>query len=87
MSIILFETDMAEDILYSEQVRAGRRIYYFDMKKDGGGPYLSITESKRSGDGPTFERRRLFLYPEDFDKFRVALEKVMGIVQQRCCCK
>ena len=63
------------DILFSRTVKAGRRVYYVDVKQDRrGGFYVSVTESKRVRDGqegqpPVFEKHKIFLYREDLEKF------------------
>ena len=63
------------DILFSRTVKAGRRVYYVDVKQDRrGGYYVSVTESKRVRDGidgqnPLFEKHKIFLYREDLEKF------------------
>lgn len=68
------------EILFSKTVKAGKRIYYIDVKRDRKGEfYLSMTESKRLKDvnnnalHPTFEKHKIFLYREDLEKFMVAL--------------
>ena len=65
-----------KDIVFSHTIKAGKRIYYIDVKKNRKGEmYLSITESKKnvSGEGEnavvTFEKHKIFLYREDFAKF------------------
>jgi hypothetical protein len=59
--------------IFSKAVRAGKRTYFFDVKSTRGGDlYLTITESKRkyNEDGTFYyEKHKLFLYKEDFDKF------------------
>ena len=60
--------------IYSKTVRAGKRTYFFDVKSTRAGEfYLTITESKRrfSNDQGKFfyEKHKLFLYKEDFEKF------------------
>ena len=66
------------DILFSRMVKAGRRIYYVDVKQDRrGGYYVSVTESKRvrdaqEGQSPLFEKHKIFLYREDVYKFMEA---------------
>ena len=66
------------DILFSRTVKAGRRVYYVDVKQDrSGGYYVSVTESKRVRDGiegqnPVFEKHKIFLYREDLEKFQEA---------------
>ena len=75
-----------KDIVYSESVKAGKRIYYLDVKQSRNGDrYVSITESKKivedeSNDNPrfTFEKHKIFLYKEDFEKFATALNKVIA---------
>lgn len=66
------------DILFSKTIKAGKRIYYIDVKQDRHSElYLSITESKRVKEGsedsrPVFEKHKIFLYREDIDKFMAA---------------
>lgn len=63
------------DILFSKSVKAGKRIYYIDVKRDRHDElYLSLTESKRVKEGteelrPVFEKHKIFLYREDLEKF------------------
>ena len=63
------------DILFSKSVKAGKRIYYIDVKRDRHDElYLSLTESKRIKEGteelrPVFEKHKIFLYREDLEKF------------------
>ncbi|BDD09871.1 hypothetical protein FUAX_23030 [Fulvitalea axinellae] len=63
--------------IYSKRVRAGKRTYFFDVKATRSDDYyLTITESKRrfKEDGAHFyEKHKLFLYKEDFNKFLTAL--------------
>ena len=62
--------------IYSQRVRAGKRTYFFDVKATRSNDYyLTITESKKrfEEDGRfRFEKHKLFLYKEDFEKFRTA---------------
>ncbi|MCB9169054.1 MAG: PUR family DNA/RNA-binding protein [Flavobacteriales bacterium] len=64
--------DDREDV-YSKAVRAGKRTYFFDVKSTRGRDlYLTITESKKHthDDGTaTYEKHKIFLYKEDFEKF------------------
>ncbi|MCU0318948.1 MAG: PUR family DNA/RNA-binding protein [Flavobacteriales bacterium] len=64
--------DDREDV-YSKAVRAGKRTYFFDVKSTRGRDlYLTITESKKHTheDGSaTYDKHKIFLYKEDFDKF------------------
>ena len=65
------------DDIYSSAVRAGKRTYFFDVRATRGNDlYLTITESKRryQDDGRfTYEKHKLFLYKEDFEKFTEGL--------------
>ncbi len=73
-----------KDEIFSKAVRAGKRTYFFDVKSTRGNDlYLTVTESKRRyNDDGTFryEKHKLFLYKEDFDKFQdgfgEALDKI-----------
>ena len=75
------------EILFSKTVKAGKRIYYIDVKKDRkGGLYLSLTESKRlkeQGDAahPVFEKHKIFLYREDLNKFLSAFSEAANYAQ------
>lgn len=63
--------------IYSKRVRAGKRTYFFDVKATRSNDYyLTITESKRryKEDGYFYEKHKIFLYKEDFDKFVDALQ-------------
>ena len=61
------------DEIYSKPVRAGKRTYFFDVKATRNNDYyLTITESKKKleKDGSqNYEKHKIFLYKEDFDKF------------------
>lgn len=63
--------------IYSQRVRAGKRTYFFDVKSTRSNDYyLTITESKRKykDDGFVYEKHKIFLYKEDFNKFLEALQ-------------
>ncbi|MFT5749174.1 MAG: hypothetical protein ACI93S_000427 [Ancylomarina sp.] len=74
-----------EDI-YSNAVRAGKRTYFFDAKATRNEDYyLTITESKKRYDKEgnyTFEKHKIFLYKEDFDKFSEGLMEAIGILKE-----
>ena len=58
--------------IYSKVIRAGKRTYFFDIKSTKGNDlYVVLTESKKnSTDGrESFEKHKIFLYKEDFNKF------------------
>ena len=67
------------EILFSRTVKAGKRVYYIDVKRDRRDAlYLAITESKRVKEGsveerPVFEKHKIFLYREDMEKFMAAI--------------
>lgn len=71
-------------ILFSKMVKAGKRIYYVDVKRDRREElYLSITESKRIKDAteetrPVFEKHKIFLYREDLEKFAEAFSEAVN---------
>jgi len=70
--------------IYSERVRAGKRTYFFDVKATRSNDYyLTITESKRrfKEDGFVYEKHKIFLYKEDFDKFINALNGTVNHVK------
>ena len=67
-----------QEEIFSKRVRAGKRTYFFDVKTTKANDYyLTITESKRKlkDDGFTFEKHKIFLYKEDFNKFVGALSE------------
>jgi len=71
--------------IYSERVRAGKRTYFFDVKATRSNDYyLTITESKRryKDDGYTYEKHKIFLYKEDFNKFVDALNNTVNHVKE-----
>ena len=71
--------------VYSKVVRAGKRTYFFDVKATKGNDlYLVLTESKKSfSEGrDNFEKHKLFLYKEDFDKFQEGLEDVFNKIKE-----
>ncbi len=73
-----------EDI-YSKVVRAGKRTYFFDVKATRRNDYyLTITESKKriGHDGKFFfEKHKIFLYKEDFEKFAEGLTEVVDYIK------
>lgn len=81
-----FETDKRDqEIVYSKAIKAGKRIYYLDVKRNRKDElFLAITESKKkvSGDESqvSFEKHKIFLYREDFEKFVTGLNDVMDYI-------
>ncbi len=76
--------DKGRDEIYSERVRAGKRTYFFDVKSTRSNDYyITITESKRrfKEDGFFYEKHKVFLYKEDFNKFVEALNETVNHVK------
>lgn len=77
------------EILFSKNVKAGKRVYYFDVKRDRRGEmYVSLTESKRLKDigedaRPVFEKHKIFLYQEDMENFKAAFLEALDYVEGR----
>ncbi|MFN7652734.1 MAG: DUF3276 family protein [Cyclobacteriaceae bacterium] len=72
--------------IYSEKVKAGKRTYFFDVKSTRSNDYyLTITESKKrfnkDDEGFTYEKHKIFLYKEDFNKFMEALNSTVNHVK------
>jgi len=70
----------------SRAVRAGKRTYFFDVKTTKSEEkYLTITESKRRFNPDTglfsYEKHKLFLYKEDFEKFQNALAGILNFIE------
>ena len=85
-----FEIEKREnEIIYSKAIKAGKRIYYLDVKKSRNEDlFLAITESKKKITGfdedaqVTYEKHKIFLYKEDFDKFIEGLEDVVAFIKR-----
>ena len=80
--------DTEKDLVYSESIKAGKRIYYFDVKQSRNGDrYIAITESKKINEGTmdnprfVFEKHKLFLYKEDYEKFVDALTRTLDVAK------
>lgn len=70
--------------VYSNKVKAGRRrTYFFDVRTTKGNDYyLTITESKKRFEGEGYERHKIFLYKEDFNRFLAGLEDTVNYVKE-----
>ncbi len=72
--------------IHTEIVRAGKRTYFFDVKSTRNDEYyLTITESKKRFDENGkfhFEKHKLFLYKEDFDKFADSLQDAVNYIRK-----
>jgi hypothetical protein len=71
--------------LYSKAVRAGKRTYFFDVKATkSGDEYITITESKRRFENDqgkfVYEKHKLFLFKEDFEKFLDGFNHAVGFI-------
>ncbi len=77
-----FERKRNESV-YSNKVRAGkRRTYFFDVRQTKGEDYyLTITESTKRFDSDRYERHKIFLYKEDFNRFLEGLEATVNHVK------
>jgi hypothetical protein len=74
----------SRDEIFSTKVKAGKRTYFFDVKSTRSNDYyLTITESKKrfKDDGFTYEKHKIFLYKEDFNKFLEALTGTINHVK------
>jgi hypothetical protein len=69
--------------IYSKRIRAGkRRTYFFDVRTTRGNDYyLTITESRKRFDDNGYDRHKVFLYKEDFNKFIKALSEAVDYVK------
>jgi len=69
--------------VYSTKVRAGRRrTYFFDVRKTKGGDfYVTLTESTKRFNGEGYDRHKIFLYKEDFNRFMNALSETVNHVK------
>ena len=79
--------DGDKEIVFSKAIKAGKRIYYLDVKKNRKDEmFLAITESKKivSGEGEdsqvSFEKHKIFLYKEDFAKFIGGLQEAIQFI-------
>ena len=71
------------DSVYSKRIRAGkRRTYFFDVRTTRGNDYyLTITESRKRFNDDGYDRHKIFLYKEDFNKFIKALGEAIDHVK------
>ena len=73
--------------IFSQSVRAGKRTYFFDVKETKNKEYyLTVTESKKQfpeGKKPYFEKHKIFLYKEDFEKFGNAFKEAISFIEER----
>ena len=77
--------EQRKEELYSQAIPAGKRRYFFDVKETrGGDKFVTITESRKMFDNRTgdfyFEKNKMFLYKEDFEKFRQGLDNAFSFI-------
>ncbi|MDR0863344.1 MAG: PUR family DNA/RNA-binding protein [Candidatus Symbiothrix sp.] len=76
------------DIIFSKTINAGKRIYYLDVKQNRKGElFLVVTESKKivkeeEFNAFHFEKHKIFLYKEDFDKFADAMTEAISYIKE-----
>ncbi len=76
------------DIIFYKTIKAGKRIYYLDVKKNRKGElFLAVTESKKivndeQSQPVRFEKHKIFLYKEDFDKFQEAFAETLDFIRK-----
>jgi hypothetical protein len=75
--------DYNNENIFSKRLRAGkRRTYFFDVRTTKNNDYfVTLTESKKRYDGDGYERHKIFLYKEDFNKFIDALNETINHVK------
>lgn len=78
--------DNNKEELYSQAIPAGKRRYFFDVKETrGGDKFVTITESRRIFNNNSgefhFEKNKMFLYKEDFEKFRQGLDNALSFIE------
>ncbi len=90
MNLLENSSDFSKEIIYSREVRSGRRIYYLDIKRSRlGDLFIAITESKKiTGGHPDnpearFEKHKLFLYQEDIPDFVDALDDLIAYIAEQ----
>lgn len=78
-----YENNEKKDSVYSKRIKAGkRRTYFFDVRETKSNDYfLTITESRKRFNEEGYERHKVFLYKEDFNKFVKALSETVDHVK------
>ena len=77
------ENTRNNESIFSKRVKAGkRRTYFFDVKATRGNDYfITITESKKRFEDDGYDRHKMFIYKEDFNKFAEALVETVNYVK------
>lgn len=75
--------DRKQESVYSKRIKAGkRRTYFFDVRETRGNDfYLTITESRKRFDSDGYDRHKIFVYKEDFNKFIKGLNEAVDYVK------
>ena len=83
MTVAYENNDKRMESVYSKRIRAGkRRTYFFDVRATRGNDYyITITESRKKFDGNGYDRHKIFLYKEDFNRFLTSLQEVIDHVK------
>ncbi|MBQ1408905.1 MAG: DUF3276 family protein [Bacteroidales bacterium] len=81
-----FNSNRQKEELYSQSISAGKRKYFFDVKETrGGDKFIVIAESRKLFDNNTgnfyFEKNKMFLYKEDFEKFQKGLSNAFHFIE------
>lgn len=81
----MYNKEKEQDELYSQQISAGKRKYFFDVKATkNGDKFITISESRKMFNNDTgvfyFDKNRMFLYKEDFEKFQHALQNAIHYI-------
>ena len=79
-------SNRTKEELYSQSISAGKRKYFFDVKETkGGDKFIVIAESRKLFDNNTgnfyFEKNKMFLYKEDFEKFQRGLTNAISFIE------
>lgn len=80
-----YENKDRNDEIFSKVVKAGKRTYFFDIKSTKAKDlYLTITESKKVEENgrETYQKHKIFLYKEDFEKFKEGFEEVISKIDE-----
>jgi hypothetical protein len=83
MTVAYENNDKRTESVYSKRIRAGkRRTYFFDVRATRGNDYyITITESRKKFNENGYDRHKIFLYKEDFNKFLKALTEAVDYVK------
>ena len=72
-----------KDIVFSKSVKAGKRIYYVDVKKNRKGElFIAVISGDTESPSINFDKHKIFLYQEDFEHFMSGLEEAVNFVRK-----